>query len=75
MRRPSFHHLTTSLPVVAATFLATAPVLAHPGHDHSAPESGLVHLIYAVVVVACVALAGWAVASIIRERRQRPSDD
>lgn len=35
--------------------LLSNPLLAHPGHDHSASGSGLVHLLWLVpVVVAAV---------------------
>ena len=37
-----------------ALFIST-PLLAHPGHDHSAADSGLVHLLWLVpVIVAAV---------------------
>ena len=37
------------------TLLLSAPLFAHPGHDHSAANSGLIHLLWLVpIIVAAV---------------------
>jgi hypothetical protein len=36
-------------------FLLSTPLFAHPGHDHSAVDSGLMHLLWLIpVIVAAV---------------------
>ncbi|AWB66123.1 hypothetical protein C2869_06565 [Saccharobesus litoralis] len=59
---------TTMMRVVAFT-LVTLPTLAsaHSGHDHSAPESGLIHLAW----LAPLVIAG---AVIFIKRRNNSTD-
>jgi hypothetical protein len=38
------------------SLLLSNPSFAHPGHDHSASDSGLVHLLWLVPVIVAVAV-------------------
>ncbi|QUM81475.1 hypothetical protein HWV01_14890 [Moritella sp. 5] len=51
--------------------LASPMVLAHPGHDHSDPLSGLIHLLWIAPVVLA---AGYAVFAIRRANRIKSTE-
>lgn len=39
-----------------SALLLSNPLFAHPGHDHSAASSGLVHLLWLVPVIVAAAV-------------------
>ncbi len=45
----------TAILFLLITLLLSTPLFAHPGHDHSASDSGLLHLLWLLpVIVAAV---------------------
>lgn len=45
----------TAIIFALTTLLLSNPLFAHPGHDHSDPGAGLVHLLWLVpVIIAAV---------------------
>ena len=48
----------TTLNATAITLISTA-TLAHPGHDHAAPEATIVHLGFYAIPIALAALIGY----------------
>lgn len=57
------------LTLMTTTALASAPALAHPGHDHSgAPGGEQHHLLW--VGLAALVVAAAAVAAVARRKRR-----
>ena len=50
---------SASLMVLVATLMMSAQALAHPGHDHHANESMLMHVLFYGSIVAAVATCAW----------------
>ncbi len=42
--------------LIGLSLLLSNPSFAHPGHDHSASDSGLVHLLWLVPVIVVAAV-------------------
>lgn len=62
----------TTAALTAAAATAFSPLaLAHPGHDHAAWTSGLIH---AITALALIGAGGVAVHTIRRRRRMRAAE-
>ncbi|KGJ89753.1 hypothetical protein [Colwellia psychrerythraea] len=46
----------TAFTFALMAMLLSNPLFAHPGHDHSAADSGLVHLLWLVPVIIAAAV-------------------
>ena len=50
--------ILTTLNATAITLISAA-ALAHPGHDHAAPEAAIVHLGFYAIPIALAAVIGY----------------
>ena len=50
--------LCASLALIFSLLLPSV-TFAHSGHDHSAPESGLIHLLWLLPAIIAIAYAGY----------------
>lgn len=48
--------MRSKLMTAFTSLVVSTPLIAHPGHDHSSVESGLVHAIFALSLLGSVAL-------------------
>lgn len=51
--------LIPSLMALVASLMMTSQALAHPGHDHQANESMLIHVLFYGSIIVSVAVLAW----------------
>ncbi len=58
-KQPGSQTLLAASMALMALLLTSTSAMAHPGHDHAANESMLMHVLFYGAIVAAVAVAVW----------------
>ncbi len=61
----------TAILFAVITLLLSTPLFAHPGHDHSASDSGLLHLLWLLPVIVAAVVVVFKEITALNDRSDK----